>query len=333
MRLLISKNSRRILFNFFKENYKSNSLSNLSKKMMISRNTLDEWRYNYKRYIPKKLIPKEIFKDLEILDKQNNNWGRAKGGKKTYKVLLKKYGSEEIRKRQSNGGKKSKRKYIEQLSKLDLKNSLFLEFYGILLGDGWIGIYHHKNKTINLIGISGHSKLDREFFLYCKRNIKELFNRKAYLKERPNYNSIELQISHKALLKTLNKELEFPIGKKINLKIHKKILNLGFNSLKYVIRGIFDTDGCFYLDKTPVGNPYPCIAIEMKAPILIKQMNDILKKEGFKVIYKKDRNDSKKGQSRITLKGSIQLKKWMKEIGSSNPRHLNKINALVAQSG
>ena len=182
---------------------------------------------------------------------------------------------------------------------------------------------------MNIFGISGHSKLDRKFFIYCKNNIKKLFKRNAYLKEKPRFNVVELQFSNKSLLEFFEKKLNFPVGKKINLKIHKKIYSLGFDKLKHVIRGIFDTDGCFYLDKTPVGRPYPCISIQMKAPFLINQLNDILIKKGFKV-YHYQRADK---YDRITLKGQIQLNKWMKEIGSSNPKHLRKIckYAPVAQ--
>lgn len=67
----------------------------------------------------------------------------------------------------------------------------------------------------------------------------------------------------------------------------------------------------------------------MKAPILIKQLYKVLINKGFKVTYKKNKNDI----DRITLKGRKQLDKWMNEIGSSNSKHLNKIKALVAQSG
>ena len=328
MRILLSENSKKkLLYYLMKENF-CNSIKDLSISLKIPLRTLQEWVYNKQRYIPEKIIPVTLSTKLEILDKKEENWGSVKGGKKTYKIILKKYGKEEIKKRQVNGGKKSTELRVSKNEKfiLNFLDPLFLEFYGILLGDGWIGRYKYKNKVISLIGISGHAKLDRNFFLYCKNNIKRLFNRNAYLKERPKFNSIELQFSHKTLLKSLNEELDFPIGKKINLKIHSKIARLGFNKLRYVLRGIFDTDGSFYLDKTPVGNSYPCISIQMKAPKLIKQLREILINEGFKVVYKEERN-------MITLKGSKQLKKWMEKIGSSNPKHLNKINALVAQSG
>ncbi len=334
MRILLSFSSKKELLNFLKKKNRVRSLKELSKKIKISKNTLDDWFYLKDRYIPEEIIPEHIKNQLEILDEQKNNWGNIKGGKKTYEIVLKKYGKEEIRRRQLKGIMNSikKRTSVEKPFILDLSNPLFLEFYGILLGDGWISNYKYRNKRFWLIGISGHLKLDKNFFLYCKKNIKELFKRKVFFKIRPNFNSIEINFSHKMLLKFLNKELKFPIGKKIDLEINEKILDLGFDSLRHVIRGIFDTDGCFYLDKTPAGHPYPCISIEMKAPILIKQLYDMLINQGFKVTYK-EFNKHKEGQSKITLKGSKQLNKWMNKIGSSNPKHLNKINAFVAQSG
>lgn len=326
MRILISKESKKELVDYLMKKHKCTSIKNLSLRMNVPLRTFQEWIYNGKRYVPEKIVPKEIVGEFNILDKKNENWGNVKGGKKTYQIILQKYGLDEIRRRQSRGGKNSRKARRKEFFNVSIKDPLFLEFYGILLGDGWIGKYYFKNKVINLIGISGHSKLDRKFFMYCRDNIKKLFNRNAYLKEKSTCNSIELQISHKGLLKFLNKELGFPIGKKVNLQINKKIISLGFDKVKNVIRGIFDTDGSFYLDKTPVGRPYPCISIQMKSPILIKQLYDFLIKEGFRVVYRRDKN-------MITLKGSRQLKKWMKKIGSSNPKHLDKINALVAQSG
>ena len=129
------------------------------------------------------------------------------------------------------------------------------------------------------------------------------------------------------LVNALNKDLGFPIGKKVNLRIPNNIYEKGFPKVKYIIRGIFDTDGSFYYDKTPVGRPYPCISISMKSPELMQQIHDLLISEGFKAYhYHSTKIDN------ITLKGSIQLKKWLAEIGSSNPYKLTKMQkALVAQ--
>ena len=82
--------------------------------------------------------------------------GERKGGKKTYQILIKKYGIEEIRKRQSKGGKKAKANLIrnEEEFKIDLNNPLFLEFYGVLLGDGWLSRLKWRKKTSNSIFLS-----------------------------------------------------------------------------------------------------------------------------------------------------------------------------------
>lgn len=327
MRVLLSKESKLELLDILKKKNDCNTLTNLSKIMGIPLRTLQNWFYIPKRYIPKKIVPKEIYN--KILDEKEENWGSVKGGKRTYKVLIEKYGLDEIRRRQSNGGKKAiannraKKNFIHP----DIEDPLFLEFYGALLGDGWIGKYNYKNKVINLFGISGHIIQDKEFIDYLRTIVRKIFYRKGYIKEKPLSGSRELQFSHKELLNFFNKKLGFPVGKKINLKINNKLAGLDFKKTKHIIRGIFDTDGSFYYDKTPVGNPYPCISIQMKAPILIKQINDILLGVGFKVTYRKKKN-------MITLKGNKQLNKWMKEIGSSNPKHINKINQVrVVQSG
>lgn len=328
MRLLLDSKSRKIIFQHLREKYEVNSLIDLSKKMNISFRTLQNWLYVKERLIPEKFIPSEIRNKIIVLREESDNWGRIKGGKKTYRIIIEKYGKREIENRQINGGKSSRlsRLKVEKSLELDLLNPIFLEFYGVLLGDGWLSSLNYRNKTIWLIGISGNGSLDREFFSYLKKNIQKLFGRNPYQKERPKYNSIELNFTHKALVKELNKKLQFPIGKKLNLRMHENIYSQGYEKTRNVIRGIFDTDGSFYFDKTPSNRPYPCISIKMKAPILMGQIRDILLGQGFRLTYR----DYENGQAQIKLKGSKQLSKWMREIGSSNPKHLNKI-ALVAQ--
>jgi predicted transcriptional regulator len=63
----------------------------------------------------------------------------------------------------------------------------------------------------------------------------------------------------------------------------------------------------------------------MHSPKLIKQIFDTLIKQGFSVSYNKN-------SSKLTLKGKRQLIKWMNEIGSSNNKHLHKINEFIGSS-
>ena len=335
MRILPSKESKHFLLEELKKKHGVNSMRSLSLKLGVSKNFLDKLFYIEKRYLPDFLIPSRILDKLDIIDKQEDNWGRVKGGKEAYKKLINKYGISGMRNRQINGGSAAMRNPNNSFNKpfvIDINDSRFLEIYGILLGDGWLSNLNYRGKDIWLVGISGDKRLDKEFYFYLKKNILNLFQRRAYIKIRKNNNSMEINFGHKMLIKALNEELNFPIGVKNNLEIDKKIMVLSYEKLKYVIRGIFDTDGSFYLDKTSSGNPYPVISIEMKERKLIKQLYGILLNHGFKVSHRLG-HDKKEGSDRITLKGRIQLEKWMKEIGSSNLRHLNKINALVTQPG
>ncbi len=331
MRVLLSISSKKILYNFLKIKYSCNSGRALAKNIKIPYGTIKNWFQDNRRYLPEEFIPKEISNRIEILDKQEENWGKIKGGRKTYQIILDRYGIEELKKRQSNGGKKTiqllLKKRKEKPFSVNFENPLFLEFYGILLGDGWLSKLKYKNKIIYLIGISGNKNFDKEFHIYCKKNISLLFNRNPYLKELKNCNGRELLFGHKDLLTFLNEKLGFPIGLKKDLHLPKEILEQGFNSIKHIIRGIFDTDGCFYLDKTPANKPYPCISITMKEPLLMEQIYLLLIDQGFKVYHYKSEKIEK-----LFLKGSIQLKKWLNEIGSSNPYKKNKMEkALVAQ--
>ncbi len=322
MKILLSRESKKKLLKSLLEKNFCSSLKELSEILKISKGTLSDWFYSGKRYLPEEIIPIRLKSRLQILDLQKDNWGKIKGGKETYKIISKKYGKSEIKRRQSRGGKVSgeNRGSLDKPLNLDLSNKYLLEFYGALLGDGWMGIYNAKKKPIYLIGIAGHLTRDKDYLLYLREIVKRFFDRKGYLKERPRYNCLELHCYHKKLLSFFNQKLNFPVGKKINLKINDEIVESGFDKMKYVIRGIFDTDGSFYLDKDPAGMPYPCISLTMKSPLLLEQVSKVLLNEGFKVSFRKEKY-------MLTLKGKKQVSKWLKSIGFSNEKHLKKIRS------
>ena len=321
MRILLSSDSKKRLFILLKKKYLCNSIKELSDKIRIPTKTLQGWFYLKDRYISEELI-KDFDERLEILDKKVDYWGKTKGGKASYKKTINTFGLSEVKRRQSLGGKMAaKTKEASEIKRfsVDLDNPLFLEFYGILLGDGWLSNFKVRNKKVWLIGISSNLRLDKEFVVYYKMNIKELFKREGTTRKRIDNNVSEFIFGHKILLKYLNERLNFPIGKKENLEIPDIIYSLGFDKVKYVIRGIFDTDGSIYLERNRKGIPsYPIISIHMKEQRLINQIGEMLGKEGFKVNYS-DNNYM------IKIKGRHQIKKWLDKIGSSNSYKLNKI--------
>ncbi len=326
MRILLSSAERKSLYIQLKKKYGCSTVEELSKKVNLPTKTLDGWIYNRERYIPKDFILKEKIK-VEIADEKEDGWWLKIGGENGRQAVLKKYGLEGVKKHSSRGGTRAALTKLAREKKLfgiNPSDESFLEFYGALLGDGWISSPQPRNKWT--IGVCGHRTLDRDFILSIREKVKALFNREGFLRENKSTNTLFFLFSHQLLVEYLSKKLGFPIGKKENLSLKKEILGKEFSNLRHVIRGIFDTDGSFHLEKNKKGErKYPCLSIHMKEPILMGQIAEILKGQEFAFHY-----DSTNYQ--IRLKGHKQLSKWMKEIGSSNPKHLNKI-APVAQPG
>ena len=335
MRLILDSSSKKKLFILLKEKYKCNSINELSFKIKISKKTLQGWFYTNKS-VPSNFIEPSILEKLELIDKKENNWGQINGGKKGYFNAIKKYGIKKFRRMNAFGGKRAaitKEKTAKKDFIVNPKDSSFLEFYGNLLGDGWLSNYLSGKKKVWIVGFCGNLSKDKEFIEDYRRRVRILFHRDRKTREIPKNNLLVILFSHKLLLKYLNEKLAFPIGKKENLIIHSSIISLGFDKVKFVLRGIFDTDGTFFLQKNRKGIPsFPVISIHMNEIKLIRQMGEILEKKGFRVNY------SDYGKM-IRIQGKEQLKKWMNNIGSSNPKHVNKINnyfdkiARVAQPG
>jgi hypothetical protein len=316
MRVLITKESKKRLLIILKKKYDCKNIKKLAEKLNVNKKTLEGWFFLNNRYLPSELLVSEC-KDIEIIDEKEEGWGQSNGGRKGYQTILRKYGIKNVKKIQALGGKnaaKTKDRLTNNF-KVDIENPTFLEIYGVLLGDGWLSNQNNPNNRW-AIGICGNLKLDKEFVKHCRKSIESLTKRRGYLRERETGNVIEFRFRHKRFFKFLNEELKFPEGKKENLEIPKQIYSLGYDKVCHVIRGIFDTDGSFYLDKNRHGLAvYPCISVHMKEPILINQIGKILKDQGFKLSYSDN-------MYQIKLKGRIQLNKWIKEIGSSNPYKL-----------
>ncbi|MDP3881900.1 MAG: hypothetical protein Q8Q31_03410 [Nanoarchaeota archaeon] len=324
MKILLSPDSKKKLLQILKKEYNCSTLLELAGKVGVKKKTLEGWFYIKERCIPHEVFAKFLVGDIKVVEKKEDYWGQIQGGKKGYEIILKKYGAASVKEIQSLGGKNGAhtKDLIQKQLKIDIEDNVFLEIYGALLGDGWLNSLSSKNGKW-LIGLCGNLKLDKQFILYHRKNIQNLVSRKGYLTERKDNNTIEFVFRHKWFFKFLNEELKFPAGLKNNLKIADQIYSLDYNKVMYVIRGIFDTDGSFYLEKNRKGIPvYPCISIHMKAPILIGQLYSLLVSQGFRVSFERSNNQ-------IKLKGSKQLKKWMDEIGSSNLYKLKRMRRAL----
>jgi len=325
MRVSLSKTSKSKLLSLLKRDNQCETLSKLADTIKIKKKTLESWFYIERTTLPSELLkPYLLF--IPVIGRKEDNWGQILGGKKGHRELVRKFGEIGTKKLNSAGGKNAaKTKDLRESNfQIDLNEPNFLEIYGAMIGDGWLCNPSKNGKWA--MGLCGNLTLDKEYIYYCSKILKRLLKRKGFFHERPEINVIEFRFQHKRFFKLLNEQLNFPAGIKENIRIPEVIYSAGFDKVKYILRGIFDTDGSFFLDKKKDKVPsYPIISIHMKEPLLLKQLFDTLNLQGFKPVFDKNNNQ-------IRLNGLAQLKKWMEEIGSSNSKHLNKIQTFLEKS-
>ena len=120
------------------------------------------------------------------------------------------------------------------------------ELIGIHLGDG--SLYRDNNYNYN-ITYSGNLKKDKNYMNYINLLFLNLFNikLKPFINEKKS--SIELRLRSKAIYIFFKDTLKLPSGKKKDLSIPNYIKKDKIY-LTAFLRGLFDTDGCFILQKS-----------------------------------------------------------------------------------
>lgn len=228
-----------------------------------------------------------------------------------------------------------------QFSKKDIRLDIKLPKYltaelayliGVHIGDGTL--VSKPNECHYVIGYTGH--LIDEY--YYHKNvliplIKKLFNKKVHAVEdkRERKTSVRTYFNSKAIFTFLSNVIKLPIGDKSNctipyiIKISNREVKINF------IKGLADTDGTLVFKKRYRKlHYYPTISLASKSRTLIKEVNNILKKEGFSTSFKLDYlvYDRKRNvnyiRSFVELNGLDNLNLWMDKIGFKSEKHLTK---------
>jgi hypothetical protein len=101
-----------------------------------------------------------------------------------------------------------------------------------------------------------------------------------------------------------------------------------WNLAKHTIKGIADTDGSVFVSKKPGIEKYPCIEITTTSPNLAHQLKTLLNEKGFRAVLRLEKrikiNPNALHSYKISLYGKNNLKKWVEEIGFSNPYKHNR---------
>lgn len=296
---------------FFDEilNNENLSLKQFSRKVSLNYSNLKQYRRG------EKTMPDTVFNKLIFFSRDknywkenkrefNDNWGHVKGGIKSM-----------------NGKDKEKKlnhmRSFRKIKKVNIKlNNKFCEFYGALLGDGCISRFNdYEGKERYVIQLTGNLRLDWNYWLYLKNLLIEEYGLYCYYYERENDNTCILSIKNKRLCLELNKKFSMPIGLKYNkLKLPRVILSLPWDIKKFVLRGLFDTDGCIVANKREKYR-YPWVVITSKSELFRNQLIRMLKEQNYPA-YNTGCD--------VCVRGIENVKRWFFDIGSSNQRNLRK---------
>ncbi|MBU4502520.1 MAG: hypothetical protein KKA79_08025 [Nanoarchaeota archaeon] len=194
----------------------------------------------------------------------------------------------------------------------------FAELVGIILGDGCIKNYpRHRALQISFNAVD-----DLDYLHYVAKLVQEIFQIKPFVKFRKTDNTADIFLFRKSVVDYLLRKGLKESPKWGRAKIPPTCLTKPFD--KYVVRGLFDTDGCVALTKNN-GSLYPRLELKICPSPMQEQVIDILNNYNFK--FKVQKLD--KGKIRIRLNGKEQLRKWRGIIGFSNLKHLKKSERVL----
>lgn len=197
------------------------------------------------------------------------------------------------------------------------------ELCGIVAGDGHI-VYNKKHGDYK-VEISGDYK-ELEYFNYIKNLFLSLFNKEPKIITKKD--GLFLYISSKKIVEKLI-SLDIPAGKKKDkIRMPKWAMsnkNLGYCFLK----GLADTDFSVCFKKGGrLKHSYPVIKVGFCSKRLVEDIKIFLDSLGISYCYWYRNKKTSFGVFdlyELDINGKENLEKWMKFIGFSNKKHLNKI--------
>lgn len=326
MRVILDKETRNDYFSSLK-NKAGLSWKEIAEALKLNGRMLRSWRSG-EVTIPKDLFDKVVDKyeikipnDAKILAEY---WHIKEAARKGAAARYLKYGNLATPDGRKKGGLNSLRspklratnfKFRKEIN-LPRKSKELAEIIGILIGDGGISNFQVK-VTLGL-------EKDKDYAFFVKSSFENFFGVSASLIETKKDSTIEVVVSSRALVEFLV-NCGLPIGNKIKQAIDIPIWIK--NNIKWArscLRGIFDTDGCVYLDthKSKSGL-YKSInvAFTSASPKLLVSISEILESEGL--------------MPTITSKWSIRLRRskevvnFFEIIGSNNQKHLGRYRRFL----
>ncbi len=194
------------------------------------------------------------------------------------------------------------------------------EFTGIFLGDGFTNKY-----TSCITEFVGHKDKEWNYFNSTIIPMVRCFSN-ANPKLAIRGNTLRLRFNSKQLYEFISKELKLQSGRKSHkIEIPNFILN---NRKLYAsfLRGVFDTDGSIVWDKRKLYlSPYPRLSITTISKKFALQIIGLLQNIGFNPRFYTRKIKEDYCSYNIDIYGFQQFNKWIKLIGFSNNKHINRL--------
>ena len=254
-----------------------------------------------------------LLKNISFL---KDNWGRIKAGKMTYSKYKHIF---------DEGRKKAIKSVRNQAHKFDINISLNKElayFIGLFIGDGFTNKYNRYYIT----QFTGDKRFEKEFYSSLITNYsKSLFNLNPIICEDKNANALRFNLYSKDLFNLITKRFKISVGRKSKtVLIPDEILNSEPAIVKSCIRGLYDAEGCVFFDKRDsYRTSYPRIDLHMNNLELLKQIYSLLNRFEIKCTL-----GTIKDNLRVVIYGENQVRRFVRKIGLSNPKHLKKLEVL-----
>jgi hypothetical protein len=300
--------------------YKNNDAA---ERLSVSIRSITDWKrekFSISASAAKTLSRLSGIKIPRNAKKLDEFWYTSKGGVAGARAVLEKYGHiggdpEERRKRWrewwKNEGQFKEREIFRRKPVIKPKKDKYLaEFVGIMLGDGGI--------TKSQVTITLNRETDRDYVVFVRKMVKELFGvDPSILKDKFSL-AVDIVVSRVDLVDFCRS-----IGLKIGNKIKQGAdipnwVKTNNNFMKSCIRGLVDTDGCFFTHKyISKGKFYKYKKIDFAScsKPLLNSVFVFLKNIGLRPRIVRD-------GKKIRIESIDTVRRYLEVIGTSNPKHL-----------
>ena len=316
---------------FFEEVKRRSGLSSsrLAREYNIGLRSLNDWRrekYNA-NYDTVVALGKRFRVPLHGVETLDDYWyvrkGSSVGGKARYK-LYGFLGTTEDRKKGGRVSQERRRRDPEKYRRLGCnikkvftkppRSKKLAELVGILLGDGSINNYQ--------VRVTLDRKVDRAYAIFVRNLMHRVLGERPSFMERSEDNTIALTISGTGLVEILE-QTGLERGNKVVHQVDLPGWIRGRRNYAIAcVRGLFDTDGGFYFHRKGRKQYLGWCFASFSKPLLRSVMN-ILLSLGFNV--------KKSGEHKLFMYSLEHMSRYMRVVGSSNPKNIVKLRLRMKQ--